>query len=147
MSNCKMCGYDARTIVTSRWQITLPISYPSQNIIKGNRQQYNKYRSFRRHIEALMLTELDQVHIPVADRARRGLLTRWWGKRKSTYDHENLVGGGKPILDVMKKLGLIVDDNPKWWQGYYKQRKSPDGKDYITIELEELEGVKNFEPQ
>lgn len=142
---CPMCRYDFGAIVTSRWQVTIPMELLSQNKLKSNGRGDWRYKAFRNKAEALLSCELDINRIPAADRARRGIITRWYGRRKRKFDHENIVGGSKPLLDVMQKLALIVNDNSKWWQGFYKQRPSEDGLNYITIELEELDGVIEFE--
>jgi hypothetical protein len=34
--------------------------------------------------------------------------------RKRSLDTDNLYASCKPILDSLRKLGLIFDDNPKW---------------------------------
>lgn len=143
-SVCPMCAYDFGAVVTSRWQVTIPMALMSQNQLKGNGRHDWKYKAFRNKAEALLSSELELNKVPAADRARRGIITRWYGKGRRKFDQENVVGGSKPLLDVMQNLQLIINDNTKYWQGFYKQRKSPDGQDYITIELEELEGVERF---
>lgn len=41
-----------------------------------------------------------------------------WG----ILDRENFIGGLKPLIDALKKIGLIVDDNAKWLEhGNHKQ--------------------------
>ena len=39
-------------------------------------------------------------------------------------DHDNLVGGAKPLLDALKKVGLIVDDSPAHVRVHYNQHKA-----------------------
>lgn len=41
--------------------------------------------------------------------------------RKVLLDVGNLIGGAKPIPDVMIKLGLLKDDSPKWCDIEYAQ--------------------------
>ena len=39
-------------------------------------------------------------------------------------DHDNLVGGAKPLLDALKKAGLIADDSPRCIKVTYRQHKA-----------------------
>lgn len=51
--------------------------------------------------------------------------------RKRLLDTDNLIGGFKGGRDALKRLGLIVDDSPKWCDFEYEQSV---GKSYpITI--------------
>lgn len=56
--------------------------------------------------------------------------------RKRLLDEQNLWGGLKPTLDAMKRLGLIVDDSPKWLEMSVGQKVQPG--EYTVIELEEV---------
>lgn len=42
--------------------------------------------------------------------------------RKRLLDDDNLSGGFKGGRDALKRLGLIVDDNPKWVRFEYFQK-------------------------
>jgi len=62
--------------------------------------------------------------------------------RKKMIDQDNFVGGCKPILDSMKKLGLIVDDSAAWVKVEYEQLINESGlKDFkigTSIEIIEM---------
>lgn len=53
--------------------------------------------------------------------------------RKRLLDKGNLVHGCKPILDTLKKIGVIYDDSPKWIEDIYLQSISK--KETTTIEI------------
>ncbi len=41
--------------------------------------------------------------------------------RARLLDYGNLVAGAKPIPDCLKRLGVIHDDSPKWFDCTYTQ--------------------------
>ena len=45
-------------------------------------------------------------------KGKRSVCITIW--RKRLLDKDNLVGGCKQIIDVLKDLGLIYDDSPKY---------------------------------
>jgi len=60
------------------------------------------------------------------------------GERR--YDEDNLRGGAKPILDVLKRCGVLKSDTPKWCtQIPPEQRLATDGErlpgTLITVSL------------
>jgi Holliday junction resolvase RusA-like endonuclease len=56
--------------------------------------------------------------------------------RKRKLDADNLVGGCKPVLDALKRLGVIVDDSPKWLDTLYEQHTGGDINTVIHISTE-----------
>jgi len=59
----------------------------------------------------------------------------FYSQRVRFLDDDNLTGGFKGMRDAIKRVGLIVDDSPKWLETKYLQLK---GKDYQTwFEIEE----------
>lgn len=137
---CEMCGWDDERSPTRTWVASVEFSYPSQNDLGGNHKSGFKYRNFRNKLAKLLKDQLNDI--PAAMKYRVGIITRYYGvsakgKQKRAYDEENLVGGGKPLIDVLKDYAVILDDNPSAWKGYYKQAKAPDGVDRIHIQLME----------
>jgi hypothetical protein len=72
--------------------------------------------------------------------------------RTRLLDYANLVGGAKPIPDVLKALGYIKDDSPQWFTGIYAQFKVPAGEEktgilisddaaLVPVEMSELKGT------
>lgn len=50
-------------------------------------------------------------------------------------DYANLVGGAKPIPDILKSLGWIKDDAPQWFVCEYVQHKCPRSEERTVIEI------------
>ena len=54
--------------------------------------------------------------------------TRPYGGRVKQMDQDNFIGGCKPVLDALVKLGWIKDDSPQFVECIYNQIKFPDAK-------------------
>ena len=77
----------------------------------------------------------DQLH---ALRGRVRLqITRHMGPRRQPYDHANMVGGAKPIVDAAKHVGIITDDKPALFEGHYYQERAQD-EPGTTLRFSEL---------
>ena len=57
-------------------------------------------------------------------------------EHKRLYDADNAVSGCKPVLDTLKKLGLIYDDSLRFMELDVRQVKGK--RKQTTIELEPL---------
>lgn len=135
-----MCDWDPDREPARFWEVTIYTNYPSQNDLGGNHKSGFKYRNIRNQFAKLLKEQLNAI--PAANKFRSAIITRHYGlsdkgKQKREYDQENLVGGGKPLVDVLKDYAVIVDDRPGCWRGYYRQAKATDGLDRITIHLME----------
>lgn len=62
-------------------------------------------------------------------------ISRFWGKRKRSFDEANLIGGFKILIDSLVRAGFLEDDNVDLFKGYYFQEKSTTGEPYIKIEV------------
>ena len=133
-----MCHWDPDRVPVRTWDVWVNYSYPSQNDLGGNHKSGFKYRRIR---NSLALRLKDQLNaIPAAKQFRAGVITRHYGlsakgRQKREYDRENLIGGGKPLVDVLKDYAVIIDDRPDCWTGHYRQEKAADGVDKIHIQL------------
>ncbi len=133
--NCPACNYDPDAEVILTDVIVLHCNLLSQNALGSNTRGRSKYRGIRNKY-VTQLSKFTTV-LPEPTTKRRVFITRQYGAKKREYDYGNLVGGCKPLLDAMIKVGLIVDDRPSMLADYYFQRKSADGKDHIVILIEE----------
>lgn len=136
MSECLGCGYDGELKVTERYIFVLKKAAISTNKLKSNGRGSSPYRGHRAAWERLLRP---YTHLPKAKGKRRVFFTRFWGKRKRAYDYGNLVGGFKPLLDMLVKHDFLVDDSPRWCYDYYRQFKSPDETDYVIVVIERIE--------
>lgn len=135
-----MCAWDPHRMPSHEWEVVIEGNYPSQNDLGGNHRTGYKYRKVRNTFAKLLKKPLNAI--PAAHRFRAGIITREYGlsekgAQKRRYDEENLVGGGKPLVDVLRDYGVILNDTQGAWRGYYRQYKSPDGIDRIRIQLME----------
>lgn len=139
MTACPQCGFSASR-VTARWSMTLPVSVPSQNEASSTGQRWDarrkRYRAFSAALHVLLQAEARRLGIPQATARRLVTFTRLYGKGKRAYDYGNCVGGLKSALDQLVKLGLLVDDSPKWVDDCYLQESAE--RDGLRIEIGEL---------
>lgn len=136
---CDACGYDpTRTILYTHTEV-VQFKWLSGNIINpyGHRStwRYNSYREgFKKAISSVV------HHYPVAStKYARLILTRQYTGRQRDYDVDNLAQGGKPMVDYLKELKIIKDDDPRFCQIFYKQEKIPGKKNHVKITVEGLE--------
>jgi hypothetical protein len=94
----------------------------------ASRFKYKKYRD-KVTLRIRSVTTLKQI-----EKERTAWrFERHWGYRKSQFDEANLIGGFKPLIDSMIKIGLMADDSPSLFKGYYFQQKSETGQGFIRI--------------
>ncbi len=142
MTACLMCGYAPEKVPARTWTIEIEANYPSQGDLGGNHKTGWQYRNIRNGFSKLLRDQLNAI--PAATRFRAAVITRLYGKTrtgrsKRAYDEENLVGGGKPLIDTLRDYAVILNDAPGVWKGWYRQEKSPDGVDRIRIVLMEYD--------
>lgn len=138
MTACIQCAWDPGREVKARWLLQATGALPSQNAIGCNNGGYAgvKYRRWRAGIDAALKEQLNAI--PRARRFRVGVVTRYYAGKFRAYDHENFVGGCKPLVDVLRGYGVIYNDSPAYWRGYYHQLPSTTGQTYYTVELLEF---------
>lgn len=134
--SCAMCGFNEKALIGATWEMEFRHGYPSLNSLGTNSKHNHLYRTHRRQWEGLL--KAYKHKITPAIRKRRLIITRGWAKGHRAYDYINLVGGAKPIVDVMVEYGYLYDDTPDWLEDYYLQRKSISDKGHIWIMLTEL---------
>ena len=95
---------------------------PSLN--KYLRMHYRDTSKLRREYWLLVTCEARRIlgvqkHRPVAHRRIR--IVRMQPFESRTLDHDNLVGGCKPLVDALVDAGLIAGDSPEWVTIEYAQ--------------------------
>jgi hypothetical protein len=63
----------------------------------------------------------------------RWTLTREYAHPAREFDYANLVGGCKPLIDILTEEGLIVDDSPSHFACAYDQRKADVTQTILTL--------------
>jgi len=125
---------------THRWTLLIRDYFPpSPNV--HIRKHWHVYFGIRVRARArLHITCLANGGVPTFTGPVKVKIVRHWGKGKRAFDHENLVGSGKPLVDAMIELGIIEGDSPKILpKGNldHEQQRNPYGDDdatYIQVE-------------
>lgn len=136
---CDACGHRSGE-PDRHWTIRLEHALRSLNDIRGNVK--GRYGRLYRNEKRFYLSALARKHVPKAEQWRQIIVRRLWGKRRRAFDHDNLVGGGKPLVDALKQHGIITEDNGKNCNISYFQEVSPDGKDYVEITVQEFDDAE-----
>ena len=133
---CSRCNAPL-SIPGKRWEFTLHLEPPSQNVVSGNKGGGRfKYKDFRDFYRLLLKNQIQSLQIPPAKTKRRVLITRLYSGRGRKRDHGNIVGGCKPLLDALTLEGLLVDDSEKFVEDHYYQERGKDQGVRIVIDEE-----------
>jgi len=103
---------------------------------KGGSPNQRAYKAFRdtTYLRIINETGKQQTEGRTAWKIERFYGLGDSGKRyRGMYDHANLVGGFKPVVDSMIRAGLIQDDNPLLFKGFYFQERAEGDKGYVKI--------------
>jgi hypothetical protein len=132
---CDACGFDRDLPVGRVAEVSLPLSYPSQNQLGANARGFAglKYRKLRQEFAAALHSALATAALPKAPGKRRVWLRRVFRAGKRAYDTANLIGGGKAIVDVLVSRGILKDDSPKWFEGIYQQEAGAEDQIVLTV--------------
>ena len=108
-----------------QWSFVAPIVVRSQNTLYGTHRDHHAHRRLyakvRDTAQMVFLAMRSEYAIPQAVAKRRIVWTRLLGYRERLFDHGNLVGGMKPIVDAAVLQGLLADDTPALYEGAYLQ--------------------------
>ena len=133
MAPCAQCAWDPERVPKRRWIVQIDGAILSGNKLGGNTKRNHTYRKTRAWYEHALKEQLSSI--PHAAKFRVGIITRYYAKGRRAYDYENMSHGCKPLVDTLRAYGVIVNDNPGYWKGYYHQESSPTGVDAIRIEI------------
>ena len=139
MSLCGSCGQTLPP-AGERWVFAIRLMPPSQNVVsgnKGNRGARAKYKKYRDDYCILLRAWMNELKIPDASARRRVSIARRYSGRAKRMDRGNLIGGCKPLLDAMTRVGLIVDDKEEFLQDHYYQIRADFNE--LEIIIEEME--------
>lgn len=67
-------------------------------------------------------------------------ITRVYSSRKREMDMANIVGGFKPLVDLLSEFGIIVDDSPRYFECSYNQEKG--GQTHVALILKEIRDAR-----
>jgi len=113
-----------------RWVIMCEIK--SQN--KTTYRHWTAHRDDRNEWEQLIAVHMRAV-CGKKYKVSKWRITRMLGRGRRRFDHANLVGGCKGLVDCLVRRKIIVDDSPQHFECDYRQLKSDDGIARTVIEL------------
>ena len=147
MTACPTCGHVTPTVLRS-WETWIDAKVESANSRSVNagaaRWGYAKKRDewmVRWRCAAWgavgAARDTPTLLIKATNRRRHVTFTRHYSGREREMDHANLVGGAKGMVDAMVRVGLLVDDSPKWFEAEYRQVRSDRSGLHVRIEERE----------
>ena len=100
-------------------RIEIPLPTPSLNVLMRMHPQAKK-RLRNQYITIF------RAHATAVTRVKPGQFRKVWIERrgKRLLDHDNLVGGCKPLVDALERAGLIWRDSPRFVRVEYSQIKA-----------------------
>lgn len=122
---CARCGYNPAAIVTNRWEFTVTRKVHSANSYRVNSGSTRwAYKRDRDNWQSEFRLARVEQRILIAKGKRRVTLTRMYSGRERAFDHDNLAGGMKLVVDAMVREALLLDDRPEFAEIHYAQVKS-----------------------
>lgn len=146
MSVCPFCGDSPERPVLRRWEFEVPQPWPrnqghgaSHTLANSGAGRWH-YKRMREQWTMWCVARRPAL-FSSADWRRivRVTLTRLYGKRQRRLDRDNLVAGGKPVVDALCLSGWLVDDSEEHAIIHYHQERSADGVPAVRFLIEELE--------
>jgi hypothetical protein len=113
-------------------RLTIRRKLPSANLWtnKQGRAARSIYRKERNEWHILMRSGLTPRH---PDQVK--VSCRIISYRTHLLDFANLVAGAKPIPDILKTLGYIYDDAPRYFSCVYEQHQCPAAQVRTVIDI------------
>jgi Holliday junction resolvase RusA-like endonuclease len=122
--------------------ITVPLVPPSPNVLRRqfrNPHEYKRLREVWEHSLAYAVgsaTLKRELQEQAMTRRVRVRITIHHSRR---YDEDNIYGSIKPVLDALRNVGYIHDDNRKWIDLELRQEDGRNTMERKTVV--ELEGL------
>jgi Holliday junction resolvase RusA-like endonuclease len=101
--------------------IYLKIPKEILSLNKLNQMHWSKKHKYSKEWEGEIFAAYYEQSRFTVKHANQKRWVRIFSFRKRKLDQDNLVGGCKGLMDALKRLGLIVDDSPKWVEVRYEQ--------------------------
>jgi len=103
---------------------------PSLNEILGKR--WAEFNWKKKYLKALAGYECYRL------KTKKKMKISYYRYGSRELDHDNFVGGCKPLQDTIKEKGIIVDDRPEWLETEYYQVKCKRGLEKMVVRIEEV---------
>lgn len=116
------------------WTFTLPMVTPSLNQVR--KMHWAQVKRDKDALAWMLVSALNKIpNVPRATGPRRLIIVRHGRK---ALDLDNLAGGCKSLIDVIKERKLLVDDSPTHCVLEFHQETTRKGDPYTEILLEEI---------
>jgi Holliday junction resolvase RusA-like endonuclease len=116
------------------WTLTIPSVTPSLNQVRKLHWAARKREETKLGWE--VVSALNQIPaIPRAKGKRRLTICRHGRK---AMDQDNLAGGCKALIDILKAKGLLIDDNPDMAELIFTQAVTRKGPLCTVVTLEDI---------
>ena len=119
------------------WVLHVPEATPSLNTFVNKRSQfiYGKVRNrWLRHLRDAWYVAREGQRIRAGWAAPSRAKLTVHRSSLQLLDPDNLVGGVKPVLDALRKLGFIADDTPARLQLEVRQARAPTGSTLLVLD-------------
>ena len=117
---CDLCLGDLDAKLGDQWEVEVDKPVKSQNYYRNNRFSYtNDVDKWERELADVVARN----SIWAAELKRRCIFTRLMGPGAHRFDMFNLYGGLKSVVDALVRLNVLVDDDPRWFEGYARQQR------------------------
>jgi hypothetical protein len=104
----------------------------ARRMASQNQFQYKHWRSYTAERDAWWLLIRSQLP-PRSAAPDHPVRLRLHSFRTRLVDYANLVGGAKPIPDVLIRLGYLKDDSPRWFHCDYFQTVVPKAQERTEL--------------
>jgi hypothetical protein len=104
-----------------------------RRIESGNKQTFGHWRQYMLYRDAWYT--LIRMKLKPRDPPTELVSIKITSYRNRLVDYGNLVAGAKPIPDILKKLGHIKDDSPRWFTCEYNQVQVSKADERTEIEV------------
>lgn len=143
MTTCPTCGHSVPVVLRS-WETWIDAKVESANVTRSNHGRAHHIYKQRRDYWMMLwrcasygenLGIFDVTPLATESKKRRHVtFTRHYTGREREMDHANMIGGMKGPVDAMVRVGLLVDDSPKWFEATYLQVRSDRSGLHVRIE-------------
>lgn len=99
-------------------RVKIPVEIKSGNFFSGKH-----WAIYRKYYNDLQLYMLQFGKSPIKNETKKCKLIIT-GYRRRMLDYDNFVKGCKPIPDILKRWGWIVDDRDEWLEREYRREKN-----------------------
>jgi hypothetical protein len=130
------------TVATAQWTFDAPVPWelPDQNSRGHWAKRARMVALARQGFGLAAKSEMNKLTAPKAAERRWLQITLFrgsgaGGRRLPLLDQAQLVGKLKPLVDALKDVGWIYNDNPKWLDERLPRQEQSRGLPWVRVEI------------